>query len=155
MKIFNEYFSNIVSNLNIQRPRNSTRHHNPVLDATTKTSSVWSWNCNTSRNNMKKSLVICMTQLAGGLLLKMLNYFEVMLNVFQFSRVWENIEFWLVCANKLFLIVQPYFSTDIIKRSKCQLVSFFLFLRLLMKKTKFFIKFYCFNRYNLPILWRK
>ena len=30
----------------------------------------------------KKSLVICVTQLAGGLLLKMLKYVEIMLNIF-------------------------------------------------------------------------
>ena len=41
------------------------------------------WNYNTNRNNMlKKSLAICATQLAGGLLLKKLKYFEVMLNIF-------------------------------------------------------------------------
>ena len=33
----------------------------------------------------EKSLVICGTQLAGGLLLKKLKYFEVMLNIFEFS----------------------------------------------------------------------
>ena len=32
------------------------------------------------------------TQLAGGLLLKKLKYFEVMLNIFEFSRVSENVE---------------------------------------------------------------
>ena len=41
---------------------------------------------------MKKSVVICATQLAGGLLLKMLKYFEVMLNIFEFSRVKEIVE---------------------------------------------------------------
>ena len=40
-----------------------------------------------------------------------------MLNIFELSRVWENIESWLVYANKVFWISQPYFSTDIIKRS--------------------------------------
>ena len=43
--------------------------------------------------------------------------FEVMLNIFEFSRVWENVESWLVYANKLFWIAQPYFSTNIIKQS--------------------------------------
>ena len=33
MKIFNEYFSNIVSNLDIPRPANVTFHHEPVLNA--------------------------------------------------------------------------------------------------------------------------
>ena len=38
---------------------------------------------------------------------KKLKYFEVMLNIFEFSRVWENVKSWLVYANKLFWIVQP------------------------------------------------
>ena len=54
-----------------------------------------------------------MTQLAGGLLLKKLKYFEVMLNIFEFSEEWENVESSLVYANKLFSIAQPYFSTDL------------------------------------------
>ena len=36
--------------------------------------------------HVRKSLVTCATQLAGGLLLKRLKYFEVMLNIFEFSR---------------------------------------------------------------------
>ena len=56
-------------------------------------------------------------QLVGGLLLKQLKYFEVMLSIFEFSRVWENVESWLVYANKFFWIVQSYFSTGIIKWS--------------------------------------
>ena len=40
-----------------------------------------------------------------------------MLNIFEFSRVWENAECWLVYANKLFWIAQPYFLTDMIKQS--------------------------------------
>ena len=40
-----------------------------------------------------------------------------MLNIFEFSRVWEIIESWLVYANKFFWIVQPYFLTNIIKQS--------------------------------------
>ena len=35
----------------------------------------------------RKSIVICATQLAGSILLKNLNYFKVMLNIFEFSRV--------------------------------------------------------------------
>ena len=42
------------------------------------------WNYNTNRNNM--------TQLAGGLFLKMLKYFEVMLTIFEFSQVKEIVE---------------------------------------------------------------
>ena len=52
-----------------------------------------------------------------GFIVKKDKYFEVMLNIFEFSWVWENIESWLVYANKLFWIAQPYFSTDIIKQS--------------------------------------
>ena len=40
-----------------------------------------------------------------------------MLNIFEFSRVPENVESWLVNVNKLFWIAQPYFSTDIIKQT--------------------------------------
>ena len=35
-----------------------------------------------NRDNVRKSLVACAAQLAGGLLLKKLNYFGVMLNIF-------------------------------------------------------------------------
>ena len=41
-----------------------------------------------------------MNQIADVLLLKMLKYFEVMLNIFEFSDVEEIIESWLVCVNK-------------------------------------------------------
>ena len=40
VEIFNEYFSKIVSNLNIQRTPNVTRHHDPVLNTIKKTSSL-------------------------------------------------------------------------------------------------------------------
>ena len=36
VKIFNEYFSNIVSNLHIQRSPNITLHHDPVLNTIKK-----------------------------------------------------------------------------------------------------------------------
>ena len=36
VKIFNEYFSNIVSNLDIQRPPSITLHHDPVFNAIKK-----------------------------------------------------------------------------------------------------------------------
>ena len=57
-----------------------------------------------------------------------------MFNIFEFSRVWENIESWLVYANKPFWIVQPYFLTNIIKQSSSQLLV---------------LAFKTFNRYNL------
>ena len=53
----------------------------------------------------------------GWFIVKKVKYFEVTLNIFEFSRVWENVESWLVYANKLFWIAQPYFSTNIIKQS--------------------------------------
>ena len=55
----------------------------------------------------EKSLVICGTQFAGGLFLKMLKWFEVMLNIFEFLRDWDNVEPWLVYEMKLFRIAQP------------------------------------------------
>ena len=77
-------------------------------------------NYNTNRNNVRKSFVICASQLAGGLLLKKLKYFEFMLNIFVLSRVWENVESWMPSANKPFWIEKSYFLTDIIKQNQCQ-----------------------------------
>ena len=55
-----------------------------------------------------------------------------MWNIFEFLRVWENVESSLVYANKVFWIAQLYFLNDTIKQSWCQL--FFLLLRLNKKK---------------------
>ena len=55
--------------------------------------------------------------LKHGLFLKKPKYIEVMLNISEFSRVWEIVESWLVYAIKFFLMVQPYFSNDIMKQS--------------------------------------
>ena len=74
----------------------------------------------------EKILFYMLNSAAGDLLLKKLKYFEVILNIFEFLRVWRNAESWLVFANR-FWITQPYFSTNIIKQSHCQL---FLLLRL-------------------------
>ena len=52
------------------------------------------------KQHVRKSVVIWVTHLAGGLLLKMLNYFEVMLNVFEFSHVKEIVESLVVYGNK-------------------------------------------------------
>ena len=41
-----------------------------------------------------------MTQFCRGLLLKMLTFFEVMLNIFEFSHVKELVESRLVYGNK-------------------------------------------------------
>ena len=61
--------------------------------------------------HVRKSFVICATQLARGLLFKMLKYFEVMLNIFEFSHVNETVESWLVNINKFSWIIQLFFST--------------------------------------------
>ena len=41
----------------------------------------------------KKLLVICAIQLAGGVLSEILKYFEVMLNIFEFSHMKEIVQF--------------------------------------------------------------
>ena len=46
--------------------------------------------------HVRKYLAICSTQLAGGLLLKMLKHFEAMLNIFEFSHMKKIIESLLV-----------------------------------------------------------
>ena len=43
-------------------------------------------------------------------IVKKLKYFGV--DIFESLRLWENVESWLVSANKLFWIVQLYFSTN-------------------------------------------
>ena len=44
------------------------------------------------KKHVKVSLATCAIQFAGGLLLKMLKYFEVMLNIFEFSHLKEIVE---------------------------------------------------------------
>ena len=48
-----------------------------------------------------------------------------MLNTFEILRVFENVESWLVYAETLFWIVQPYFFSDMINEVS---ISFFFFL---------------------------
>ena len=73
------------------------------------------WN---NRNNMQENpLLYAQLSLKVVYWLKKLKYFEVMLNIFKFSQVWENVESWLVYVNKIFCIAQPYSSTNIIKQS--------------------------------------
>ena len=50
--------------------------------------------------HVKKFLVVCVTQLAGGLLLEMLKYFEVMLNISEFSHLKDIVKSWLLYVNK-------------------------------------------------------
>ena len=71
---------------------------------------------------LKSCLAICATQLAGGLLLKMLKYFEVMSKIFESSHQKESVVYWLVFANKFLWNIQSCFLNDIIKRSYCQLL---------------------------------
>ena len=55
--------------------------------------------------------------LVEGLLLKMLKYFDIMLNMFEFSYVKEIVESWLVYLNKFSWIIQLCFLTETIKQS--------------------------------------
>ena len=54
---------------------------------------------------------------ASNLLLKILKYFEVMLNIFEFSHVNEIVKSWLVYENKFSWIIQSGFLTETIKES--------------------------------------
>ena len=56
--------------------------------------------------HVRTALVICATELAGGLLLlNILKYFEVMLKILEFSHVKEIVESWLVYGNKFLWII--------------------------------------------------
>ena len=55
--------------------------------------------------------------LVEGLLLQMLKYFDLMLNMFEFSYVKEIVESWLVYLNKFSWIIQLCFLTETIKQS--------------------------------------
>ena len=88
------------------------------------------WNYNTNRNNMQENPLLCdRLSLQVVKKAKKLKYFEVMLSIFEFSRVWENVKSWLVYTNKLFWVAQPYFLANIIKKVSASF--FFLLLRLL------------------------
>ena len=52
------------------------------------------------QEDLRRSVVICATQVPGSALLKMLKYFEVMLNIFEFSHTKEIVESWLVYVYK-------------------------------------------------------
>ena len=49
---------------------------------------------------------LCATQLVGSLLLNMLKYFEVVLNIFEYSHLKKIVESWLVYANQFLKIIQ-------------------------------------------------
>ena len=74
------------------------------------------------------------TQLPGGMFLKNLKYFETILNIFEFSHVWEIAESWFVFASELSWMVQSYFLAKI---TKLVLSSFAWFLDFLRTKVKF------------------
>ena len=57
-----------------------------------------------------------------------------MFNIFEFSWVLQNVEAGLLYANKGFWIAEPYFLTDTIKRSSCQIL-FLPFKNFYEKKT--------------------
>ena len=65
---------------------------------------------------------------------------EIMLNIFELSRVIENVESDLSMIISFFSIVQPYFSTYILKRS----FYFLAFKTFNEKKIKVFYNFLLF-----------
>ena len=76
---------------------------------------------------------ISATQLARGLLLKMLKYFKIMLNIFEVSDVK------LVHINKFSSIIQSCYLAEKIKRSYCQLL-FLTFYNFYERKINFGLK---------------
>ena len=91
-----------------------------------------------NRNNKRISLVIWATHLAGGLKLKKLKYLEVMLNTFEFSRMWKNVRSWLVYANKLFFLLLRSLSFNVLT------VTIFLYFNKTKKNTFICITFILF-----------
>ena len=83
---------------------------------------------------MRKFVVNCATPLAGGLLLKILKYFEVMLNIFESSYVKEVVESWLVYVNK-FSWISNHVSWP--KKQNKVSASFFFLWELLWEENKF------------------
>ena len=61
-----------------------------------------------------------------------------MLNICEFSRVWEIVESLLVHPNKFPWIVKPYFLTEIIKQTQCEL--FFLYSLDSLRKSYIFLQ---------------
>ena len=94
-----------------------------------------------NRNNERISLVIWATQPAGGLKLKKLKYLEVMLNTFEFSRMWKNVRSWLVYANKLFFLLLRSLSFNVLT------VTNFLYFNKTKKFTFIYIALDC-NSYR-------
>ena len=78
-----------------------------------------------------------MTQPASALLLKMLKYFEVMLNIFEFFLEKEIVEYWLVYVNKFSWII---LFLDCDNTGKLVPASFSYVLEFLREKNKFQLK---------------
>ena len=78
-----------------------------------------------------------MTQPAGALLLKMLKYFEVMLNIFEFFLEKEIVEYWLVYVNKFSWII---LFLDCDNTGKLVPAAFSYVLEFLREKNKFQLK---------------
>ena len=88
----------------------------PFLISRGSLKTIIHWSCNFYNHGIiiqtgiasKKIPSLCATQLAGGILLKKLKYYEVLFNIFEFPRVWEIVESWLVYENKISWIIQSY-----------------------------------------------
>ena len=79
--------------------------------------------------------VPCMTQLVGGVWLKILKYFKGIFKVFEFSRRLRNIEPWLVYHDQIHFLNHPIALLDWDNKKNLVLVFFPCFLELLRKKS--------------------
>ena len=77
-------------------------------------------------------------------IVKKLRYFEVILNIFEFSRVWKNEESWLIYANKLFLNCATIFLDWHNKTKLVPVFLVFFFVRLRFSCKFAFILFFSF-----------
>ena len=79
--------------------------------------SIEAWNYRRTGSTYKKTTCYMRDSACRWCIVKKLKYFQVMLNIFKFSRVGGIVECWLVYANKFSWIAQQCFSTYIIKQS--------------------------------------
>ena len=80
------------------------------------------WNCKLTGTSWKKISCYMRDSACKSLLLKVIKYFGVTLNTFEFSNVNGIVESWLVYVNKFSWIIQSCFLTETTKRSWCQLL---------------------------------
>ena len=80
-----------------------------------------------------------MTQLADGLLLKMLRYFEIMLNIFEFFPRERNCRILIGLCKEVF-VNHPIMFLDRDNKMKLVPASFSYILELLLEKNKFYLK---------------